>query len=537
MGVGGLVIEHDSPNVYVVSRESRLVIEKRIPRQEVMLTCDGSGGIIETIVAEELQWQPCLRAEEIQELFQRAVSLENHYGNPQDVEWAIDAEGKVYILQTRPLNVSSVQVEKQDETQDCAYARVLIDWGLVASPGIGFGPVHTVLKDEDLRAFPDGGVLVIRNTKAKYVTVMRRASAIIAEIGNVAGHMASLAREAQVPTIVEAKGATDMLKPGQMVTVDAYCNRIYDDVVEELLVSEKKKEEDVRKKNPIADKAEQFLSLIAALNLWDDRAESFKPENCRTFHDITRFIHQVAIEEMFRLNEFKRSPAETAGRLVTDLVSNLYIIDLGGGLSAPDRAKEVRPDQIISRPMKALWRGITHPACRRRVAEVDLKGFASVMLNTLSDAARYATPLGEKSYALVSSEYVNFSSRLAYHFSTVDAYCSEVKNNNYVIFQFMGGGSSTERRSRRARFIAGVLKNLDFEVEIKGDWLRARFMKYEGRDIEEKLDHLGRLMTCSRQLDAVMYSESVIDWYVQAFMKGNYAFERTGPKEGPALRA
>ena len=228
--------------------------------------------------------------------------------------------------------------------------------------------------------------------------------------------------------------------------------------------------------------------------------------------------------------------AEPARRLITDFATNLYVIDLGGGLSAQEKARDVQPEEIASRPMKALWRGITHPdACRTRVAEVDLKGFASVMLNTLSDAARYGTPLGEKSYALISSEYMNFSSRLAYHFSTVDAYCSEVKNNNYVTFQFMGGGSSSERRSRRVRFIAGVLKNLDFEVEIKGDWLQARLMKYEGRDTEEKLDYLGRLMCCSRQLDAVMYSENIIDWYVQAFMKGNYTFERTPPQEGPAF--
>ena len=161
------------------------------------------------------------------------------------------------------------------------------------------------------------------------------------------------------------------------------------------------------------------------------------------------------------------------------------------------------------------------------MVEVDLKGFASVMLNTLSDSARTGTPLGEKNYAIISHEYLNFSSRLAYHFSTLDAYCSEAKNNNYISFQFMGGGSSSERRSRRARFIAGVLRNLDFEVDMKGDWLLAKLRKYECRDIEEKLDYLGRLMCCARQLDMVMYSDNVVDWYVKAFMQGNYTFKKT----------
>jgi pyruvate,water dikinase len=95
------------------------------------------------------------------------------------------------------------------------------------------------------------------------------------------------------------------------------------------------------------------------------------------------------------------------------------------------------------------------------------------------------------------------------------------------MFQFVGGGSSSERRSRRVRFIAGVLKNLDFEVETKGDWLKARLGKYERPGIERKLDYLGRLMCCARQLDMAMYSDNVVDWYVQAFMRGNYAFEKT----------
>ena len=43
-GLGELVAEHDSPNVYVVSRENGLVLERRVPRQETMLSCEGSGG-------------------------------------------------------------------------------------------------------------------------------------------------------------------------------------------------------------------------------------------------------------------------------------------------------------------------------------------------------------------------------------------------------------------------------------------------------------------------------------------------------------
>ena len=267
------------------------------------------------------------------------------------------------------------------------------------------------------------------------------------------------------------------------------------------------------------------------LNLVDPRAESFKPEHCQTFHDLTRFIHEISIQEMFRSNEVEKSSKhEQAKRLVSDIPINLYLIDLDGGLQSSMRHKKtIRPEDITSLPLKALWRGMTHPGVNwSGMVEVDLKGFASVMLNTLSDSAAYGQTMGERSYALISKEYMNFSSRLAYHFSTVDSYCSKIKNNNYITFHFMGGGSSSERRARRARFISGVLKNLDFEVELKGDWLLAKLMKYEGRVMEEKLDYLGRLMCCSRQLDMVMYSDGVVDWYIKAFMEGNYGFKKEG---------
>ena len=241
-------------------------------------------------------------------------------------------------------------------------------------------------------------------------------------------------------------------------------------------------------------------------------------------------MHEVSIQEMFKFNEMEKSSSnEEARKLISDIPINLYIIDLGDGLVPQQKEKnEIRPEDIASRPMKALWCGLTHPAVRwTGVVEVDLKGFASVMLNTLSDSARYGATMGEKSYALISKEYMNFSSRLAYHISTIDAYCSEIKNNNYITFHFMGGGSSSERRVRRVRFIRGVLKKLDFDVEVKGDWLLAKLMKYECQDIATKLDYLGRLICCARQLDMVMYSDGVVDWYVKAFMEGNYSFKKS----------
>lgn len=519
-----------SPNVTVMSREDGRILEKRIPRQEVMLVCHELAGTQEVPVPEEDQSRSCLDDAVLKRLFDYALRLEAHYRKPQDVEWAIDEAGNLFMLQTRALKISATQNSVEETpVPEIPADRVLIDWGVIASPGVGAGPVFLVKQDQDLIQFPEGGVLVVKHTAPKYVTVMTRASAIITDIGNVTGHMASLAREFQVPTIVDTHEATKLLKPGQLVTVDAVRNKIYDGLFEELIEKEKKKEESSLKQTAILKKLEEVLSAVVPLNLVDPKDESFKPQNCRTFHDITRYIHEVSIQEMFRFNEEGKATKEgQAKRLMSELPINLYLIDLDGGLVQSERhRKTIKPEEIVSRPMKALWKGLTHPEVSwSGMVEVDLKGFASVMLNQLSDSAAHGQTMGNRSYALISREYTNFSSRLAYHFSTVDTYCSETKNNNYITFHFMGGGSSSDRRARRARFISGVLRALDFEVELKGDWLMGKLMKYDCKVIEEKLDYLGRLMCCSRQLDMVMYSDGVVDWYINAFMEGNYTFKK-----------
>jgi pyruvate,water dikinase len=80
----------------------------------------------------------------------------------------------------------------------------------------------------DLKNFPEGGVLVGTAMAADFVVVMKKAAAIVTETGSVSGHMASLAREYEVPTIVDAAMATSIIENGQEITVDAVNCNIYE---------------------------------------------------------------------------------------------------------------------------------------------------------------------------------------------------------------------------------------------------------------------------------------------------------------------
>ena len=52
-----------------------------------------------------MQRRPCLEEAQIRELVDYGITLEEYFGLPQDIEWAMDRSGRIVILQSRQLNV------------------------------------------------------------------------------------------------------------------------------------------------------------------------------------------------------------------------------------------------------------------------------------------------------------------------------------------------------------------------------------------------------------------------------------------------
>jgi len=188
-------------------------------------------------------------------------------------------------------------------------------------------------------------------------------------------------------------------------------------------------------------------------------------------------------------------------------------------------ADEVIPTQIVSRPFQGLWKGITHPAVSwTRQMPASFGDLASVMAGSLASQSSVIRALGERSYLLVANEYMNLNSRLAYHFSLVDACLSDNPSNNYISFRFAGGGATRQRRSLRACFLEACLDHYGFVVDRRGDLVNAWFKRARAEETENNLDILGRLMASSCQLDMYMSSHDAMKWYVDQFLAGNYSF-------------
>ena len=516
-----------TPDTYTVSKDKELkILETEISHKPVQLVTNPDGGLVEIPVPENKQDQACLTPEHIRILAGYALKLEKHFGCPQDMEWALDRNGQLIMLQTRPLRLEKKDGFKKTIPRLAGY-NVLIENGAVAFPGVGFGPAFHIRSEEDLFNFPEGAVLVAKHPTPKFGIIMQKAGAIVADSGSVLGHMASLSREFAVPTILNARVATTNIPSGMEITVDAYSGRVYQGKVNELLSLQMSKIPHM-KDTPIYQTLKQVADLILPLHLLDPKSPDFIPQSCTSLHDIMRLVHEVSYTEMFQISDLVSDKGEGAVKLDARIPIDLHIIDLEGGLAGTTRGvKKVTIDNIASIPLKALLKGMTHKELDGREPKpIQLGGLMSVISKQmLAPPLNAGQRFGDRSYAIISDRYINFSSRVGYHYSVLDSYCSETINKNYITFSFQGGAADDVRRNRRARSIAAMLKGLDFSVKVKGDNVNSSYQKQELPLIEEKLELIGRLLLFTRQMDMLMGSEASVEDMAKVFLEENYHFQ------------
>lgn len=520
-----------TPDLYRVSRAPGLeVTEQRVAAKPVALVCRPEGGTMEVALDPEQARTPCLSPEQIKNLAAIALKLEKHFGHPQDIEWALDDSGRIFLLQSRPLRVSVPSFAAEERESTWEPVPPLLRYGVRAVGGAAAGRVFQFHRDEEVASIPPGAVVVVRQPAAKLVLVMDRIAAILTEVGSPTDHMSILAREFRVPTLVEVGGATKVLHPGQIVTVDADAARVYPGLIPELLEGRTPADLDVQRV-PVFQKLRRILKKATPLNLLDPESPEFQAGRCRTLHDITRFAHEKAMDAMFALDVDQALQPRACSRLQTDLPLNLFILDLGGGLRVKGQTW-VKEEDILSRPFRALLRGFHHPRVTwaGQVAP-DLKGFISVFANTMYDMGKAEKGLGGKSFAVITENYLNFNSRLGYHFAILDAYISEEKNDNYISYQFKGGAAGVERRERRARLLGDILDYLGFKVQVTGDMVQGRMVKYSLLETEQTLELAGLLSAFARQLDLALSSDAVMDRCFQAFKEEDYNLSFLRPQQ------
>lgn len=274
-GLGEIVVSGAvTPDAYMVNKKTLQIESKEIAKQTWMITKVNDQNV-HANVAEPEQEKQKLTDSEIIGLAKIAIDIERHYGKPQDLEYAV-AQGKLYIVQSRPITTlgnseeagviagmeNNAQARATSEgTQAAAQPgsatqyvvsrgadlqssmagganmikaadAKIIAKGQGASPGVGRGPVKIILDPKQINRMAQGDVLVTDMTTPDFVPAMKKAAAIVTNAGGRTCHAAIVSRELGVPCIVGSKDGTQIMKEGQMVTVDAVHGNVFDGLVD-----------------------------------------------------------------------------------------------------------------------------------------------------------------------------------------------------------------------------------------------------------------------------------------------------------------
>lgn len=526
LGQGQAVVEGQVPTDFfrISKTEPQRIVERVIAaKHEALLPTGGvDGGLALEAVPNGQVEAPCLDEQTLLELAGVAIHLETFFKRPQDIEWTVDPQGVLYILQSRPLLITESTREKPLLSEKLeGYELISSDAGRVAQQGIGAGPAYRVETLADLKNFPEGAVLISHRDSSQFVQVMQRAAAIITEVGTPASHMATLCRELRVPCLVGVPDILARIVPGEEITVDAEDRRIYRGRVVELLTYQATTTMDLHMA-PEFRMLRRILREVSRLNLVDPLMQEFRAEGCKTFHDVLRFIHETAVLELVELGRDDRClPGGLARRLDLPIQAGILAIDIGGGI-APDAPPDQIPfSAITSIPFRAILQGMLFPgAWHQETMPVSFKDMMHSMMTTPQDtlSGQYTG----HNIAIISETYVNLCFRFGYHFNIVDAFCHDVERDNHIYFRFLGGATDIAKRSRRATLIATILEAFDFSVRTRGDLVIARTGNLIQSEMERTLDILGRLIGFTRQLDVQMTDDQAVARYAEAFLMGDY---------------
>ena len=424
----------------------------------------------------------------------------------QDVEWALDEKGEIIILQCRPLRQQSRATRGE---YDISAPEAIVSGGVTGSPGAGFGPVFVVRKESEALLFPVGAILVVRQALPRWAVLLGRAAALVTEQGTAAGHLATVARELGVPAILGLENATGLLKNDQVVTVDADGPRVFSGKIEALLQN-RKPAKSLMAGSAVLDVLKRVSENIIPLHLLDAESSDFKPASCRTFHDLTRFCHEKAVQEMFSFGKDHHFSERASKQLWCDIPMQWWVLNLDDGFREDVQGKFVNLDNIVSIPMLALWAGIVSVPWAGP-PPVDSRGFMSILLEAGVNPAldpSMPSPYSNRNYFMISKNFCSLSSRFGFHFCSIEALVGERPNENYISFSFKGGAADHSRRVRRAQFVGSILEEFEFHCQIKDDGLTARLEGYDQEVMEEKLRILGYLIIHTRQLDMVMSNDA-----------------------------
>ncbi|MFA5532263.1 MAG: phosphoenolpyruvate synthase [Candidatus Shapirobacteria bacterium] len=224
-GLGEYIVQGKiTPDQYIIDKNTWKIISENHVSQDVQLI-KSQNETKEVIVPKSKQKRSKINSQMAIKIAKVGQKLNNHYGKPQDIEFAID-RGKLYIVQTRPITtIVSNQKVLDDKKQSIDKTPDLV--GEPASPGIATGVVTIIHNPKEIDRVQKGQILVTSMTTPDFVPAMKKVNGIITDKGGQTSHAAIVSRELGVPCVVGTKTATKDLKENDIVTLNGTTGQIW----------------------------------------------------------------------------------------------------------------------------------------------------------------------------------------------------------------------------------------------------------------------------------------------------------------------
>ncbi len=261
-----------TPDHYKIQKKENKIIEINVHPQKYQLARRQGKNIKAKVPENKIKIQK-LNSSRIVQLAKIGEKIHQHYFFPQDIEWAANKD-KLYILQTRPVTTTKMTKGSGQKDKGIKVEGELILKGDPASPGIGSGKVKLVKKAANIDKVKKGDILVTEMTAPDFVPAMKRAAAIVTDLGGLTSHAAIVSRELGIPCVVGTKKATKLMKTGNEVVVNGKTGEIWLGKLssKSKVKSEKSKKKEKRKSKKIKTATKLYVNL-AEPSLAEDMAE------------------------------------------------------------------------------------------------------------------------------------------------------------------------------------------------------------------------------------------------------------------------
>ncbi|RKY29669.1 MAG: hypothetical protein DRP68_07005, partial [Candidatus Omnitrophota bacterium] len=230
----GVIVADSSANLdsWFVDLQGKEILERRKGTKFSKYIKDDQGGLKRVETTKEEREKYCLEDQQILEIASAIITIRDYYRKMKnikhiDVEFVIDEEFGLRILQVRPETKTEVSLEKKVVfVKDAGSAQEIYRGGITGSEGAVIGELQYAKTVDEVKS---GVILLTANVDHRWTAVFPRIKGLITDTGDIGGHGASTSRDYGIPAIIGCNNACESLKKysGEVITVDANNRVVY----------------------------------------------------------------------------------------------------------------------------------------------------------------------------------------------------------------------------------------------------------------------------------------------------------------------